>query len=142
MRRKGGIRVLCVCIVSAMLVSNTGVLAAGEAGETRIAVYKGEQVTVTVNGEQVILPDGQIISLRDCQILTEPEQTPVLETVPETAPPKEGGAGEAEVPKADEVAGTESPKEDEAAGTESPKEEEAAGTERPKEEEAAGTESP
>ena len=57
MRRKGGIRVLCVCIVSAMLVSNTGVLAAGEAGETRIAVYKGEQVTVTVNGEQVILPD-------------------------------------------------------------------------------------
>ena len=142
MRRKGGIRVLCVCIVSAMLVSNTGVLAAGEAGETRIAVYKGEQVTVTVNGEQVILPDGQIISLRDCQILTEPEQTPVLETVPETAPPKEGGAGEAEVPKADEVAGTESPKEDEAAGTESPKEDEAAGTESPKEDEAAGTESP
>lgn len=99
MKRKVVMRLLCVSIASVMLVSNTAVLVAGE--ETRTAIYNGQQVTVTVNGDKVILPDGQIIALTDCELIPEqvtptpvPESTDSQTTVPPEAPSTEAPNGE------------------------------------------------
>ena len=108
MKRKVVMKLLCVSIASAMLVSNTAVLVAGE--ETRTAIYNGQQMTVTVNGEQVILPDGQIVTIKDCQFLEEqPVITPAPDQTPGTAPetPDQGTPG-TEAPDT-EAPGTETP---------------------------------
>lgn len=95
MKRKVVMRLLCVSIASVMLVSNTAVLVAGE--ETRTAIYNGQQVTVTVNGDKVILPDGQIIALTDCELIPEqvtPESTDSQTAVTPEAPSTEAPNGE------------------------------------------------
>lgn len=132
MKRKLVIKVLCISIVSAMLVSNTAVLVAADGMQT--VIYNGQQLDVTVNGEKVILPNGQIVSIHDCQFpaqqgitQTQPEskseqttggldsdsqgtQTPSTENQEETVPPDNGGNSEVQIPdNTEEGDGTQTP---------------------------------
>lgn len=131
MKRKIVMKLLCVSIASAMLVSNTAVLVASE--ETRTAIYNGQQMTVTVSGDHVILPDGQVISVKDCQLLAvqpEPETTPGTEAPPENSTADQPGSGSPDT----EVPDTETP-DTETPDTENPDTEtpdtETPGTENP-----------
>ena len=132
MKRKIVMKVLCVSIVSAMLVSNAAVLVAADGMQT--VIYNGQQLDVTVNGEKVILPNGQIVSIHDCQFpaqqgitQTQPEskseqttggldsdsqgtQTPSTENQEEIVPPDNGGNSEVQIPdNTEEGDGTQTP---------------------------------
>ncbi|MDD2978628.1 MAG: NlpC/P60 family protein [Hespellia sp.] len=78
MKRKLVMRLLCITIVSAMLVTNAPVLFAQEDGQHTV-IYDGQYMTGQVWGDTVILEDGQEISVNDCQVIenTQPEPEPV-----------------------------------------------------------------
>lgn len=65
MKRKTVLRLLCVSIVSAMLVSSPCMVFAHEKGEKRLAVYMGEQIEVIIDGDYVILPDEERILIEE-----------------------------------------------------------------------------
>lgn len=91
MKRKIVMKVLCVSIVSAMLVSNAAVLVAADGMQT--VIYNGQQLDATVNGEKVILPNGQIVSIHDCQF---PIQQGITQTQPESKPEQTAGVLESD----------------------------------------------
>lgn len=65
MKRKTVLRLLCISIVSAMLISSPGMVFAHEKGEKRLAVYEGKQIEVIIDGDYVILPDEERILLEE-----------------------------------------------------------------------------
>lgn len=65
MKRKTVLRLLCISIVSAMLISSPGMVFAREKGEKRLAVYEGKQIEVIIDGDYVILPDEERILLEE-----------------------------------------------------------------------------
>lgn len=66
MKRKIVLRLLCISVVSAMLVSAPCMAFAYEQGEERItAVYNGERIEVVIDGDYVVLPDDERILLEE-----------------------------------------------------------------------------
>lgn len=80
MKRKTVLRLLCLSIVSAMLVSTPCLAFAYEQGEKREAMYNGKRIEVVIDGDYVILPDDERILLEDFtgEFIEEEALTPVV----------------------------------------------------------------
>lgn len=117
MKRKTVLRLLCISMVSAMLITTPCMVFAHEKEERKTAIYNGERIEVIIDGDYVILPDEERILLEEFtgEFIETKADPPVGEEMP-----KQPSAGE-ETPESPEqpAVGEETPKQP-PAGEETP----------------------